>query len=44
MVKMSETEVKEHVKKVYSEIAQNQGSSGCGCGPSARDTDLKIGY
>jgi ubiquinone/menaquinone biosynthesis C-methylase UbiE len=41
---MSETEVKEHVKKVYGEIAQNQGSCGCGCGPSSRDTDIRIGY
>ena len=43
---MSETEVKEHIKKVYGEIAQNQGSCGCGCGcnPSSKDTDLRIGY
>jgi ubiquinone/menaquinone biosynthesis C-methylase UbiE len=41
---MSETEVKEHVKKVYGAIAKNQSSCSCGCGPSSRDTDLQIGY
>ena len=44
MIKMSETEVKEHVKKVYGAIAKNQSSCSCGCGPSSRDTDLQIGY
>ena len=42
MIKVSETEIKERVKKVYGEIAQNQGS--CGCGPSIKETDLRIGY
>lgn len=42
---MSGREVKEHVKKVYGEIAQNQGSCGCGCGgPSSNDTNIRIGY
>ncbi|MEE8569987.1 MAG: arsenite methyltransferase [Candidatus Bathyarchaeia archaeon] len=42
---MSAREVKEHVKKVYGEIAQNQGSCGCGRGgPSSNDTNIRISY
>ena len=42
---MSGREVKEHVKKVYGEIAQNQDSCCCGCGgPSSNDTNNRIGY
>lgn len=45
-MKMSETEIKERVKKVYGKIAQNKGSCGCGCdcSPSTKDNDLRIGY
>lgn len=42
---MSGREVKEHVKKVYGEIAQNQGSCGCGRGgSSSNDMNIRIGY
>lgn len=43
---MKETEVKEYVKKRYSEIAQSGESCcpSCGCGPSSANIALQIGY
>ena len=43
---MEEKAVKAYVKKRYGEIAQTEGSccSSCGCGPSAADVALRIGY
>jgi len=46
MNKVKETDVKEYVKKRYSEIAQSGESCcpSCGCGPSSADVALQIGY
>jgi len=46
MNKVKETEVKEYVKKRYSEIAQSGESCcpSCGCGPSSANIALQIGY
>lgn len=45
---MKETEVKEFVKKRYSEIAESVDvccqTCGCGCGSSSTDSALRIGY
>ena len=43
---MEEKAVKEFVKKRYGEIAKTEGSccSSGGCGPSAADVALRIGY
>jgi len=43
---MTDLAVKEFVKKRYSEIAQTEESCcpSCGCGPSATDMALRIGY
>ncbi|MGD8505049.1 MAG: arsenite methyltransferase [Candidatus Bathyarchaeota archaeon] len=43
---MEDKEVKEYVKKRYGEIAKSEASccSSCGCGPSAADVALRIGY
>ncbi len=43
---MEEKEVKEFVKKRYGQIAQSGESCcpSCGCGPSAKDVALRIGY
>lgn len=45
-MRMEEKEVKEYVKKRYGEIAQSEASccSSCGCGSSATDAALRIGY
>jgi len=45
-MEMQEKEVKEFVKKRYGEIAQTGESCcpSCGCGPSATDVALQIGY
>lgn len=42
---MEDKEVKEYVKKRYGEIAKSEACcSSCGCGPSAADVALRIGY
>jgi arsenite methyltransferase len=43
---MEDKEVKEYVKKRYGEIAKSEASccSSCGCGSSAADVALRIGY
>jgi len=45
-MKVEEKKVKAYVKKRYGEIAKAEGSccSSCGCGPSAADVALQIGY
>jgi ubiquinone/menaquinone biosynthesis C-methylase UbiE len=46
VIDLSEKEVKEYVKKRYSEIAkaENLCSCGCSCNPSTSDIALQIGY
>jgi SAM-dependent methyltransferase len=44
VLNMSETDVKEFVKKRYSEIAQQETSCCCSCSPSTTDIAHQIGY
>lgn len=44
VLNMSETDVKEFVKKRYSEIAQQETSCCCSCNPSTIDIARQIGY
>jgi ubiquinone/menaquinone biosynthesis C-methylase UbiE len=46
VIDLSEKEVKEYVKKRYSEIAKAENPCGCGCScnPSTSDIALQIGY
>ena len=45
-MEMEDKDVKKHVKKRYGEIAKNEVSccSPCGCGSTAADVELQIGY